>query len=558
MLIGYKLNQTSIVLRVKILDSSVGTGAGKTGLTSASAGMIIGTIVDNESTSTAYTVAGSTIESIATLGTYAAPTATKCRFKEVDATNHKGIYELQIADDRFGVASAKSLLVSISGAANAADCDVVIPLRGLDPYDGVRGGMTAIPNAAAGANGGLPLGDANARVDVSKVAGTTQTARDLGAQLDAAVSTRLAAASYTAPDNTNIGIIVGRTDVATSTRLASASYTAPDNTTIGIIATALTALAGKFTGITLLASWLRLLIRSGATDATALGEINTGGTGAFAPATESLEYIANNLSGGAGDWTSGERSEIRERLGITGTTAAPGGTPSLATAASVSALGSPAQASSLTTLAAKFAGITLVGGWLRTLARKTASDATALGEINTGGTGTFVPSTMSLEVLPSISGGGGGGSDPLLNEVPGSYAAGTAGAALGRIGTGTINVVSPLSASGDLTLIAGDDYLDADSRALSFTNSAGTWPNLTGATITLVAIRNGSTLIEVTGSVVTPTGSQSVKVEPTAADLAPPSNASASWEYIYGVYATLSNGHKVTLQTGKLTLQRAH
>lgn len=37
------------------------------------------------------------------------------------------------------------------------------------------------------------------RANVIQVAGTTQTARDLGAQLDAAVSTRLATAGYTAP-----------------------------------------------------------------------------------------------------------------------------------------------------------------------------------------------------------------------------------------------------------------------------------------------------------------------------------------------------------------------
>lgn len=453
-------------------------------------------------------------------------------------------------------------------------------LSGIDFTDAVRLGLTALPNATAGANGGLPLGDANARVDVGRwlgtapnalvsgkmdatlavrggtaqagatgsitldagatatdhlyrglkvaivsgtgagqqrlitgytgsskvatvapnwvtnpdatsvfilaghcgvdveqVALTAQTARDLGNQLDAQVSTRLSSASYTAPDNASIGSILtntdvktstrlatsgytapdnasigsilGQTDVKTSTRLATSGYTAPDNTTIGSIATALAALAGKFTGITLLASWLRLLIRSGSTDGTALTEINTGGTGAYAPATESIEYIANNL-------------------------------------------------------------------------------------------------------------GGSGGSDPLTNLVPGSYGAGTAGAALGRIGTGTINVVSPLSASGDLTLIAGDDYLSADGRAIEFANTAGTWPNLTGATIFLIAIRNGSTLIEVLGSVVTPTGSQLVKVEPTADDLATPANAAASWEYTYGVYATLSNGHKVTLQTGRLTLTRAH
>jgi hypothetical protein len=134
MLIGYKRGQGSIVLRVKILNSSVSTGAGLTGLTSASSGLIISTIADNESTATAYTVAGSTIEGITTLGTYAAPTATKCRFKEVDATNHKGVYEIQLADARYAVSSAKSLLVSVSGATNAAETDVVIPLRDLDPY----------------------------------------------------------------------------------------------------------------------------------------------------------------------------------------------------------------------------------------------------------------------------------------------------------------------------------------------------------------------------------------------------------------------------------------
>lgn len=80
--------------------------------------------------------------------------------------------------------------------------------------------------------------DTSGRVDVSKVAGTAQTARDLGAQLDAAVSTRLATAGYTAPDNAGISTLgtrltAGRAtnldnlDAAVSTRLAAASYSAP-------------------------------------------------------------------------------------------------------------------------------------------------------------------------------------------------------------------------------------------------------------------------------------------------------------------------------------------
>lgn len=135
MLIGYRRGQGSIVLRLKILNSSVATGAGLTGLTFESSGLIVSTIADNEATATAYTQAGSTIETISTLGTYAAPTATKCRFKEVDSTNHKGVYEIQLADARYAVSGAKSLLVSVSGATNCAETDVVIPLRDLDPYN---------------------------------------------------------------------------------------------------------------------------------------------------------------------------------------------------------------------------------------------------------------------------------------------------------------------------------------------------------------------------------------------------------------------------------------
>lgn len=179
MLIGYKRGQGSIVIRVVLLDSSVSTGAGKTGLTSSSSGLIIAAIADNESTTTAYAQASSNVESITTLGTYAAPTSGKCRFKEVDATNHPGLYEIQLADARYAVSSAKSLTVSISGVSNLAQTHVNIPLRDLDPYDSVRAGLTALPNAAAEAAGGLFTRgtgagqinqDANGRIDANVTA----------------------------------------------------------------------------------------------------------------------------------------------------------------------------------------------------------------------------------------------------------------------------------------------------------------------------------------------------------------------------------------------------
>ena len=140
MLIDFQNGQTSVILRVKIRNSSVATGAGLTGLTNASSGLIISTIADNEATATAYTAAGSTIDTITTLGTYGTITAGHCQFKQVDATNHPGIYEIQLANARFAVSNAKSLLVSITGATNAADCDVTIPLRTVNPYGAVFGG----------------------------------------------------------------------------------------------------------------------------------------------------------------------------------------------------------------------------------------------------------------------------------------------------------------------------------------------------------------------------------------------------------------------------------
>lgn len=148
-----KHSQTSNIIRL-ILSSSV-TGLPLTGLTFESAGLIISTIADNEATATAYTGTAGNVETIATLGTFAAPTASKCRFKEVDSTNHPGLYEIQIANARFAVASAKKVVISVLGASNLKQENYEICLSSYDPFDAVRMGMTALPNAAAEAEGGL-------------------------------------------------------------------------------------------------------------------------------------------------------------------------------------------------------------------------------------------------------------------------------------------------------------------------------------------------------------------------------------------------------------------
>ena len=146
----------------------------------------------------------------------------------------------------------------------------------------------------------------------------------------------------------------------------------------------------------------------------------------------------------------------------------------------------------------------------------------------------------------------GSAADPLTNTVPGSYASGTAGAALGRIGSGQITTTSIVAQSGNVTTVAGDDYNATDGRAIDWTDSSASWPDLTGASI-LVTVKSGSTtLMAKAGSVVTPTGaSKQVRVQPTAAD----TRAIGVGTYDFDVQATLASGRIVTLLTGYWTNQ---
>src|SRR5579862_8656582 len=139
----YTFSGTSNIVRFKLRNSS--TGVGLTGLTGSSSGLIISTICDVESSATTYTAAASHIQTIATLGTFSAPSASECRFGEVDSTNHPGLYEFQFADARFSVSNAKRLVISVSGASSLLDTSYEIDLTGPNFYDGVRAGLSALP-----------------------------------------------------------------------------------------------------------------------------------------------------------------------------------------------------------------------------------------------------------------------------------------------------------------------------------------------------------------------------------------------------------------------------
>lgn len=134
---------TSYRSYVFIGDSSVSTGAGLTGLVFNS-GSLVASYVRPGAVRTAITLATQTVT-----GAYSSG-----GFVEVDSTNMPGIYRFDVPDAALAT-GVNAVVVMLKGASNMAPCVFEVELTGTDNQDAVRAGMTALPNAAAEAAGGL-------------------------------------------------------------------------------------------------------------------------------------------------------------------------------------------------------------------------------------------------------------------------------------------------------------------------------------------------------------------------------------------------------------------
>jgi len=150
-----QIGTTSQILPVFIRDSASTTGAGKTGILFNASGF---TCYYKRSSGTAS--AAVTLATIATLGTY-----TSGGWKEIDATNQPGLYEFH--PPNAAVASgAEWVVFYFQGAAGMVPQPLLLDLTATSNQDSVRGGMTALPNAAAAASGGLPTVDSTNSVKI--------------------------------------------------------------------------------------------------------------------------------------------------------------------------------------------------------------------------------------------------------------------------------------------------------------------------------------------------------------------------------------------------------
>lgn len=131
----------------------------------------------------------------------------------------------------------------------------------------------------------------------------------------------------------------------------------------------------------------------------------------------------------------------------------------------------------------------------------------------------------------------GGATDFLSVVVPGSYASGTAGHALGRIANGQLTIVQPVLDDGFFRIVPGRDYLAEDGMAITFSRSS--WPTLPeGTTIEFLI---GSETLDGER-----TGNQAVRLEVSAAQGTALAEARAGRQY-YDIVATLPNGHVIAL-----------
>lgn len=164
------------ILRFILMDNTSTSGGGLTGLAITETTLVISVIADVEATTTVYSQASGTIDTISTLGTYAAPATNHCRFKEVDATNHPGMYELQLLNSRFSVSNSGYLIVTVR--ASGFKCSPQSFLIDLGSQVDIR----LINGVSASSSAGI------LDVDVNQIGGVTGRTTKLALELDGRVT----------------------------------------------------------------------------------------------------------------------------------------------------------------------------------------------------------------------------------------------------------------------------------------------------------------------------------------------------------------------------------
>lgn len=139
----FKAGSTDQTVDIFVQDSSSTTGDGLTGLAYNTASLTCYYRKGATGTATALSLATQTVGGAHSDG----------GFVQIDSTNMPGVYRLDLSDTM--LATAGWVTIYLRGATNMAPCVMELEIVSYDPFDAVRLGLTALPNANAAASNGL-------------------------------------------------------------------------------------------------------------------------------------------------------------------------------------------------------------------------------------------------------------------------------------------------------------------------------------------------------------------------------------------------------------------
>jgi hypothetical protein len=224
-----KAGDTSNILQVFIQDSSSTTGAGLTGLVFNSASLTAYYHKDVDTTATAISLVTMTVGTFTSLG-----------FKEIDATNMPGWYQFCPPDA--ALSSGKTVGFHLKGATNMAPLAIEVQLVSVDVQNATSFGLADLDAAISSrmATYAQPAGFLAATFPSGTLANTTNITSITGnitGNLSGSVGsvTGNVGGNVTGSVGSVTGLTAANLDATISSRLASAAYTAPDNASIATI-----------------------------------------------------------------------------------------------------------------------------------------------------------------------------------------------------------------------------------------------------------------------------------------------------------------------------------